>query len=134
MPFIARGAALALSGCEAVAVWVGIGVAGCSGGEWILCRAFVRIDPGISHSVAIVSRLVNVLVKIDVINKNSVNVLDFGIEIVLGIGLLEERGVGGVWRQIWPLLRGNSRSRRLRRQREEGAGCAARTGGDGLEK
>ena len=121
VPFMARGAAL--RGCAAVTMLVGIGVTGCSGGEWTFCRAFAKMNPRISHSVAIVSRLVNVPVKIDVINKNSVSILDFGIEIVLGIGLLGGRGVGGGWRRRWRFLRGD--------HREEGAGCDARTGGDG---
>ena len=69
VPFMARGKALELNGCAAVTTLVGIGVAGCSWGEWNLGRTLQEMNPEISHSVAIVSRLVNVSVKIDVIHK-----------------------------------------------------------------
>ena len=121
---MARGTALALNGCAAVTTLVGIRVAGCSWSEWNLGRTLQEMNPEISHSVAIVSRLVNVSVKIDVINKNSVSVLYFGIESVLGIGLLGARGVEGVWRQIGQFLRGDRG-----RNQKRGARYAARTAG-----
>ena len=68
VPFLGRGDALAVRGWVA-AVLVGIGV-GCRLGKWTLNKTFRRMNPAISHSVAIVSRLVNVPAKIDVINKN----------------------------------------------------------------
>ena len=86
---MARGTALELNSCAAVTTLVGIGVAGCSWSEWNLGRTLQEMNPEISHSVAIVSRLVNVSVKIDVINKTRLAFFILGSKVFLELGFLE---------------------------------------------